>query len=427
MIHESCRFPCIAPLVRIVTKGNESILANLSNGKWVRITNQTLDCLKGNDLVAIKENLAELVLPEEADEFVKVLLENEFLQLSGGQTDFAKIAFFPHTAYLNVTDHCNLSCHHCYFGSHPGLGHGLSAVQLCRVLSSLREGGITNLVLSGGEPLSRPGIVRLLEHSCSLDFSEITLLTNGTIHNNYLVDAVVANVDKVHVSVDGPDEQSNAVLRGRGNFDRAIKGITRLKEAGVKNVQLVISITSANISRMNEMQVLCDRLGVGLNTTIFSEVGRGSQYAYLKPTTKELIAYFGQTANSIVCGMDSESNSTLDISAGVTCGAGTWMISVDCRGNVYPCHLLHQPDLIVGNLVSQPDLKTVLTQSAVINKFHHRTVENRRCHGCMVEYFCKGGCLAHTIAASGDGERSWQNRDPFCEVHKEVLSIQLWP
>ncbi|MEW6408207.1 MAG: SPASM domain-containing protein [Patescibacteria group bacterium] len=122
-----------------------------------------------------------------------------------------------------------------------------------------------------------------------------------------------------------------------------------------------------------------------------------------------------------------ETNSnTLNIECGITCGCGVTMVSVDCYGNVFPCHLLHATNLKIGNLIDNRDLISLIKKSPVAEKFLRRTVEYRKCHGCRVEYFCKGGCLARTSAYYIAKENPWLEKDPFCALHKKILSMQLW-
>lgn len=198
------------------------------------------------------------------------------------------------------------------------------------------------------------------------------------------------------------------------------------KTAGAKKIRLVTTINSANIHRMNEMRKLKEDLDVELGTTIFAKVGRGNKRSSLTPKTGDLIKFFSEEVCSVVCNSSTAGNASLDISAGTTCGSGILMVSIDCRGNVFPCHLLHQPEFKIGNILVQPDLVQMLRESAVAKLFRKRTVEDRKCNGCEVEHFCKGGCLAHTIAAHSKSADPWKEKDPFCSVHRTILGAQLW-
>lgn len=421
-------YSTLAPLTRVSTRGEESILSNLYNNKWIRISNQVLECLTQPAIAQIKERLVAIGSSEEdAAGLIESLVQHGFIDDGRSNVHPNELSLLPSSAYINVTDHCNIACTHCYYGSHPGLTHGLSNDQLCKVVDSLHSGGIRKIVIAGGEPMSRPGIEELLTYVGSKQFADVTLLTNGTIMTEAQACLIAGCVDVVHVSLDGPNEELNAVIRGHGNFDSAVEGVRKLKAAGVKKILLVTNINSANIGRLHEMRVLRDELGVALGNNIFAAVGRASKHKHLMPTHRSLVEFFLGETTQLACDLSVSGFSYLDIHSGVTCGSGTLMVSVDCHGDVFPCHLFHKPELRIGNLLSQPDLVQMLKDSAVAIQMRARTVETRKCHGCDVEYFCKGGCLAHTVAAHDDSSNPWKERDPFCEVHHAVISAQLWP
>lgn len=421
------QFPSFTPHMRVVTRGEESILSNLANGKWVRINNLVLKCLAYSNLSEMISSLESSgVGKQDAENFLGTLAEYDFIDVGQGHAFPKKLQFQLSTAYLNVTDFCNLACRHCYFGSHSGLTHGLANEYLFKMIDNIRLSGIQFLVIAGGEPLTLPGIKELLICAKNKQFRDITLLTNGTIITQDLAETIVACVDNIHVSLDGPDEKVNAKLRGKGNFTKTIEGIRILKTVGAKKIRLITTVNSANINRMNEMRKLKENLDVELGTTIFSKVGRGNKCSSLTPRKNDLIKFFSEEVSSVVCNSSNTGNASLDISAGTTCGSGVLMVSIDCRGDVFPCHLLHRPEFKIGNILVQPNLIQMLQDSDVAKLFSKRTVEDRKCHGCEVEYFCKGGCLAHTIAANSKSADPWKEKDPFCAVHRAILGAQLW-
>lgn len=427
MSQQVIRYPCLTPAARIISHSGESILANVDNGKWIRVDDNVLPCLSSQQYEAAVDSLLTLVSAEEANEFVTLLLDIGLVNYDRNNPYPLEMQFEVINAYLNVTDFCNLQCQHCYFGSNPNLTHGLPHKTMCEVVTKLHSSGIKHLVVAGGEPLTRPNIGELFEHIHNTGFETVTLLTNGTIHPTPLVSAIAKCITGVHVSVDGPDEASNAVLRGSGNFNRAIHGIEVWQAAGAEHIQVVTTITSQNISRMREMRDMCDHLEVEFGTTIFAEAGRGCQHTDLAPSQTDLIDLFLCEVARVEYGHSAQASVTLAIDAGISCGAGTFMVSLDCYGNVYPCHFFHQPKLLIGNILEEPDLNRLMENSPVATKFRQSTVEYRKCHGCSVEYFCKGGCLAHAVLAHPDSEDPWTERDTLCEVHRIVLGAQLWP
>lgn len=418
---------CLNYLVRITINGDYAILSNLSNGKWIKIRKENLSLFNASDAQGVMQNcLLRGLEHDEAKDFVETLISNDFFTEDFPNSSKRRMTFNLRAAYLHVTNFCNLSCRHCYRSSHFQSEHGTGIDSMFVVVDRLRNAGIKFLVIAGGEPLTRPGIKDLLKYIRHSQFDNITLLTNGTIMTEQLAKLIADCVDSVHVSLDGPNEEINAQIRGKGNFEKTISGIRKLKSAGVKKIKIITTITSGNINYLHEMSCMQKELGFDFGTSIFAEVGRGSEYSFLKPNISDVIRYFRDKTVSLDCNPLTTNLGLLDINAGVTCGSGTYMISVDCFGNIFPCHLLHKQELKIGNILEQENLLEIIQKSPVIKQMKERIVENRKCHGCSVEYFCKGGCLAHTISANKQSKNPWLEKDPFCDVHKEILSLQIW-
>ena len=411
--------------MRITHHGDCAIISNVANGKWIKLAKSDLAVFEVKSADELVEGMiASGVQHDDAEAFMEMLAEYGFI--SGSVVDPSELSL--RATYLNITSRCNLACGHCYFGSAPNLSDGLDTDGICALAQSVRDANVEGLVISGGEPLVRPDFVSIMRFIAALGFSEVTLLTNGTLMNSELAREIAACATNVHVSVDGPTEEVHALIRGRDNFERTIRGIELLKDTGVASIRIITSVTSANIAELPRMRDLADRLGASWGVSVFAAVGRGDRNAHLMPSIPDLVAFFREEIQLLRCGFDGESGTTqcLEINAGVTCGSGIKMVSVDCFGNVFPCHLLHRPDLRIGNLAEQPNLKLMMSESPVARAMQTRTVESRACHGCMVEYFCKGGCLAHTIAHHNDSSNPWGERDPFCSLHRTVLGMQLW-
>ena len=428
-MNDICKnFDCLNSSVRLTIDGNNAILSNLSNGKWFKLRKENINLFNAPNKEGVLQNcISSGFQHDEAKDFIDALVSNNFF-VSGDNLNFEKekSPFELQSAYIHVTNFCNLTCRHCYRDSHLKSEHGVDTDSMFIIIDRLKASGIKFLVIAGGEPLVRYDIEDLLKYISSKKFDGVTLLTNGTAVTDKLAKLIADCVDSTHVSLDGPNEEINVQIRGEGNFEKTINGIRKLKSAGVEKIKIISSITSVNIDHLNEMSKLRDEIGVDFGTSIFAEIGRGIEYSYLRPKIEDLIAYFENKTSSLDCNPLATDSSLLDVNAGVTCGAGTLMISVDCFGDIFPCHLLHQPKLKIGNIIKQDNLLEIIRKSSVIKQMQERVVENRKCHGCSVEYFCKGGCLAHTVSANKQSENPWLEKDPFCEVHNRILSLQIW-
>jgi len=167
--------------------------------------------------------------------------------LTGSYRDDAR---YP-AALVNVTNHCNLACAHCFVfrDGNPNqaarsIRDGMSDEEILETLRELRDRhGIVSMLWMGGEPLLKP---RLLEQGLRL-FPRNTITTNGTVP---LVDFGPGVL--YVVSLDGP-EDLNDRIRGAGVFRRVIRTLSRIPEGFGSPVQVQATVTRRNQHRLEEL------------------------------------------------------------------------------------------------------------------------------------------------------------------------------
>lgn len=81
------------------------------------------------------------------------------------------------------------------------LFRGLHKEEMLQLISELKDQNISNLYVSGGEPLLYDGIDEVLEHAHSLGM-QITLATNGLEIMKH-ISTIVKCVETVSISLDG--------------------------------------------------------------------------------------------------------------------------------------------------------------------------------------------------------------------------------
>jgi GTP 3',8-cyclase len=143
---------------------------------------------------------------------------------------------------ISVTDRCNFRCVYCMpkdvFGrDYPFLPHDalLTFEEITRVARVFTELGVRKIRLTGGEPLLRRKLERLIEMLRAIsDDLDITLTTNGALLARKARELKAAGLSRVTVSLDSLDD---ATFRAMNDVDfpvaRVLEGIDAAAEAGL--------------------------------------------------------------------------------------------------------------------------------------------------------------------------------------------------
>ena len=58
---------------------------------------------------------------------------------------------------------------------------------------------------------------------------------------------IIEKVNNIDISLDGADEESCSVIRGKGVFDRVVNNIDILKQKGFENISLSMVLSNNNL------------------------------------------------------------------------------------------------------------------------------------------------------------------------------------
>jgi cyclic pyranopterin phosphate synthase len=142
---------------------------------------------------------------------------------------------------ISVTDRCNLRCTYCMPKSVFGKDHVflprsdlLTFEEIARVARVLAGRGVTKIRITGGEPLLRRDLERLIELLAGIGGLELTLTTNGVLLPSKAAALAEAGLDRVTVSLDALDD---AIFREMSDTDlpvaRVLEGIDAATAAGL--------------------------------------------------------------------------------------------------------------------------------------------------------------------------------------------------
>ena len=127
---------------------------------------------------------------------------------------------------LNVHSHCNCRCIMCDIWKRE-THEQVRVSDLDRHRASLRNLGVRQVVLTGGEPLLHSDLAALCDFFRQENI-RLTLLTTGLLLFKRAND-VATLFDDVIVSIDGPRQVHDAIRRVHGAFDVIAKGVAAIR------------------------------------------------------------------------------------------------------------------------------------------------------------------------------------------------------
>ena len=330
-----------------------------------------------------------------------------------------------------VTRSCNLNCVHCRassrFGPYP---QKLDTVKAKEVLDQIREVGKPIIILTGGEPLLRKDIFVLADYGTKKGL-RMVMGTNGTLITPDITKKIQdSGIKRVSISLDGPTRESHDKFRQvDGAFDRAIKGISYLKEQGIE-FQINTTITRYNLSELTGIFDLTVRLGaVAHHIFLLVPTGRAQEMINQELNAKEYedtLHWFYQKQGKTPLQLKATcapqyyriirqeahlkeqkiNRKTYGLDA-VTrgCLAGISYCFISHEGIIQPCGYL---ELNSGDLRKSTFLD-IWMNSSVFTDLRDFSKYKGKCGRCEYITVC-GGCRARAYAAHGD----YLSEEPLC-------------
>ncbi len=183
----------------------------------------------------------------------------------------------PRIIAWEVTRTCNLSCVHCRAASvDKPYPNELTTEECLKFLDDVASFSRAIIILTGGEPLLRDDIFDIAKYGDKLGL-RMTMATNGTLLTRELVEKMLdANIQRVSISIDGATAESHDAFRKvEGSFEKSLRGIRMLKEAGLP-FQINTTITKVNLNELPAVQKLAESLGaVAHHIFLIVPTGRG--------------------------------------------------------------------------------------------------------------------------------------------------------
>ena len=143
---------------------------------------------------------------------------------------------------VSLTDRCSLRCTYCMpfnFDKWLPTESLLTANELVNVIDIAVSQGVSEVRLTGGEPLLRPDIVEIVSRINSLEKApELSMTTNGVALAKVAKALAEAGLRRINISLDTLDWERFKRLTFRDRYDDVIEGIAAARIAGLAPIKI---------------------------------------------------------------------------------------------------------------------------------------------------------------------------------------------
>ena len=307
---------------------------------------------------------------------------------------------FPPPLFIQLypTTRCNQDCSFC-FNRPSGFVKDMSPENALNLLDSMRNLGIPDLDIMGGEPFLLPWMPSFLNAAIK-ERIMVNISTNGSfpeIMEEFR--GLSAEEINIGISLEGSSAQTHDRLTNAANFEKALSSISSLVSMGLNPIVKTV-VTVATMPDIQSVVNLLKKLGVKryylIHMDLLTDAVSVQHSALSYP---EFLSFFQEiklTNTGIeINKVNASCFEKQTLPKGVRCAGGVRKLSVMPDGSVYPCNLFqHFPEFNLGNIFT--DTFSEIWSSPKLDYF--RTFRKNSCemNACSNLSFCTGGCPAHS-------------------------------
>jgi cyclic pyranopterin phosphate synthase len=143
---------------------------------------------------------------------------------------------------ISVTDRCNIRCFYCMPDENVRFrprSEILTFEEIERFARVVAEMGVNKLRLTGGEPLVRADLPRLVARLAEIPgIHDIALTTNGILLEEHAQALKDAGLTRVNISLDSLTAETFRKIARRDGLDRVLAGIHAARRVGFERIRL---------------------------------------------------------------------------------------------------------------------------------------------------------------------------------------------
>lgn len=186
------------------------------------------------------------------------------------------------TLRLSVTDRCNLRCTYCMPEAHYTWlekPHLLSFEELTRVVRLLRLQGLEKVRVTGGEPLLRQELPKLMGMLADCGVPQLALTTNGVLLEKQALALREAGLQRLTVSLDSLRPEVFTRLAQRSEIESVLSSLRFVSRLGFDDFKLdTVVVRGVNDGELVDLARFAGEIGAEVRFIEYMDVGGATRW-----------------------------------------------------------------------------------------------------------------------------------------------------
>ncbi len=335
------------------------------------------------------------------------------------------------TAWLHVTNACNLRCHYCYISkTSENMTHDVARRAIDAIFRSACQQHLQHVTLkyAGGEASLRMAQVLRIhdyatnqaqQHGLALN---AYILSNGVVLSQSTIDQLRASRIGVTISLDGIGayhDKQRPFIRGHGSFKYVDQTIRRLLTNGMAP-HITVTVSQRNLDGLPDLMMYILEHELSFTLSYYRENEYSEHLRDLQFDDEQMIAAMRSVFALIEHHLPNRSllsslidKADLSSPHRYTCGVGQNYLVIDQQGGVSKCQVVMKQR--VTTIDADDPLQAIRDDRSGVQGL---SVEDKEgCRECNWRYWCAGGCPLLTYRATG----RYDVKSPNCNIYKALL------
>jgi cyclic pyranopterin phosphate synthase len=177
---------------------------------------------------------------------------------------------------ISVTQKCNLQCFFCHKEGETAPDGEMTPKEIRQVVKTASEFGMKKVKLTGGEPLLRQDIPKIVSEVARYA-DEVSLTTNGVLLENYAQTLYDAGLKRINISLSSITPENFQKITGKPCIQQVKNGIRAALQSGLYPVKInMVVLKGINVNEIPKMVDFAKEIGATLQLIEFQPIQRGS-------------------------------------------------------------------------------------------------------------------------------------------------------